>query len=542
MNRVILIPTAKNISKELETIGKIPPIIYPLDQKIVFEYIIEEYGIESKYRLACSESIDLVKEAMKKYQNMDISIINIELKKDLGNTILQSINEKDTEIIINFGDTIVTDKIPNLDNWFFYSIRDENESWTYFTFDNERISNIYDKSLRPSVKQGNVFTGVFCFSDAQLLKRYLLECDNFEIDSFYQALLKYSEVIPLKGILTKEWLDIGHPQEYWNTQKMVKSRAFNNITLDSKRGVIEKTSKDADKLIGEIKWYLKLPSELEYCSPRIFSYSLAYDKPFAKMEYYPYHTIHELLLYGDIGIDRWNVIFNHVKFIFEEFSKYEVRDCARIENSLREMYIKKTITRMDHISKIEYFKDFFNNRIIINGVKYKPLSEIEKILETELTRLCNIHKFNIIHGDLCFTNLLIDENLQSIKLIDPRGKFGSFDIYGDRRYDLAKLFHSMDGCYDRIIDNMFDLSVDKTEINFKIKKGKESELMELFITVFEDIIGSERDNIEIIEGTLFLTMIPLHKEKQNRTYVMLGTALEILGRHLNIKERLDEPN
>ena len=53
-------------------------------------------------------------------------------------------------------------------------------------------------------------------------------------------------------------------------------------------------------------------------------------------------------------------------------------------------------------------------------------------------------EFSVIHGDPCFTNILIEETYNFMRLIDPRGSFGSFDIYGDSRYDLAKIFHSMD--------------------------------------------------------------------------------------------------
>ncbi len=34
----------------------------------------------------------------------------------------------------------------------------------------------------------------------------------------------------------------------------------------------------------------------------------------------------------------------------------------------------------------------------------------------------------------------VDTNLSFIKVIDPRGKFGTYDIYGDFRYELAKTF------------------------------------------------------------------------------------------------------
>ena len=88
--------------------------------------------------------------------------------------------------------------------------------------------------------------------------------------------------------------------------------------------------------------------------------------------------------------------------------------------------------------------------------------------------LYEVDTFNIIHGDLCFANIMVDTNLSFIKVIDPRGKFGTYDIYGDFRYELAKLFHSVDGKYDFIIKDLFDVNFDYKGlvliIVFKTKK------------------------------------------------------------------------
>lgn len=59
----------------------------------------------------------------------------------------------------------------------------------------------------------------------------------------------------------------------------VKAREFNHISIDKDRGILKKTSDDKDKFIGEIKWYLKLPADIEYVRPRIFDYSTSYVAP-----------------------------------------------------------------------------------------------------------------------------------------------------------------------------------------------------------------------------------------------------------------------
>ena len=133
---------------------------------------------------------------------------------------------------------------------------------------------------------------------------------------------------------------------------------------------------------------------------------------------------------------------------------------------------------------------------------------------------------------------MVDNNYTFIKLIDPRGSFGKYDIYGDPRYELAKLFHSVDGKYDFIINDQFRLNYDsdKAIIKYKINDGLiKYDLYQAFIAVFSDVIGKDIKKIHFIEALLFLSMIPLHGESESQQMVMLATGLDILNRVVNIK-------
>ena len=39
----VIIPAAKIVPAELQKLGKLPGIIYPINQKIAFDYLYEEY-------------------------------------------------------------------------------------------------------------------------------------------------------------------------------------------------------------------------------------------------------------------------------------------------------------------------------------------------------------------------------------------------------------------------------------------------------------------------------------------------------------------
>lgn len=425
---------------------------------------------------------------------------------------------------------------------FFYTEEYVSEKWTYFTLEDGRLISIYDKRSEPNkLKKGNLFVGVFYLSSPLDFKSCIEKC-SFEfsdesVSVYYRALKLYSTIHPLKAIKTNNWFDIGHADKYFNSKLEVKAREFNHIKIDKNRGILTKTSDDKDKFIGEIKWYLKLPADVEYVRPRIFSYSTSYSTPYISMEYYAYHTVHELFLNGDLDIRQWETIFKRIKFIVDDFKRYKVSD-EYIVQALEDMYLNKTLQRFEKLKEDVRFTGFFTDPIVVNGNAYKSLNDIIGVLKAIVPEmLYDVKEFNIIHGDLCFANMMVDNNLSFVKVIDPRGKFGKYDIYGDKRYELAKLLHSVDGKYDYIIKDLFEISHSGNSINYTIMdKNRKFDLYSVFVEVFKEDLGEDLKKIELIEALLFLSMIPLHGESFDHQMVMLATGLDILNRVTNIKE------
>lgn len=541
----IIIPSALLIPEGLQNLGKMPAIVYPVEGKMVFQYLYKLYGGScSSFKVVCGKRAEQVHDCLESYENVlfeDIPELEI---KDLGYTVYRGIQHEKEPVVINFGDTIVEENIIQEDtDAYFYSEDTISEKWTFFEEHDGRIMSICDKTGTKHSGRGKLFVGVFLITDTVLFCKCLEEAfsaDDRRESTFYYALRKYSEVRPMKPVYTEEWFDIGHLDKYYHSKMEVSAREFNHISIDRNRGILKKTSDNVGKFIDEIKWYLKLPGDIEYVRPRIFAYSTAYEKPYISMEYYAYHTLHELFLYSDLNVQQWNDIFNRIKFVINDFKRYTVKD-NRIRVSLEEMYLKKTLQRFDTLRLDERFKFFFEKPVIVNGKRYRSLNKIAELLKEVIpVYLYDIDNFSIIHGDLCFSNILVDSNLFFVKVVDPRGKFGAFDIYGDKRYELAKLFHSVDGKYDYIIKDLFEVSYDakKAEITYSISERKmDFSLYEVFREAFQDDIGDDIKKIELIEALLFLSMIPLHNESFKHQIVMLGTGLNILDRIVDITEK-----
>lgn len=541
----LIIPSAKLVPEELQNLGKLPGIIYPVNQKIVFDYLYEQYGNQcDSVEVVCYEGADKVLRRLSKHTKKNVQIRVLPELKDLGHTIYYAIKDLEVPVVINFADTIVMENICQYKGDVFYYAEDYfSDVWTYFEEKEGKITSIYDKIKGSSDEVKKLFVGVFKLEDSQKFKKCLeiaFGVQECQMSSFYYALKLYSEQYPLKAIKTVNWFDIGHADTYFTSKLEVRAREFNHITIDKDRGILRKSSDDKDKFLGEILWYLKLPADIEYVRPRIFSYSTDYTDPYVAMEYYAYHTLHELFLYGDLQEHQWRDVFKRIYFVYEDFQRYKLQD-VKIRDALEDMYVTKTQQRFDRMRKDERFQSFFTQPLCVNQVKYKSLNQIEKVLkETIPNFLYDVDHFSVIHGDLCFANIMIDKNFSFIKVIDPRGKFGEFDIYGDSRYELAKLFHSIDGKYDFIIKDLFTVNYDakRKEINYQIiDRNRDFDIYQLFVGVFKDAIRDELKKIELIEALLFLTMIPLHGESFEHQLVMLATGIQILDRVIDIREK-----
>lgn len=540
----LIIPSAKVVPEELQSLGKLPAIIYPVGDKIVFDYLLEHYEKEVDFiDVLYYEMPEETACRLNAYLSDKVRLRCLTKLRDLGNTVYEGLEEQSSSVIINFADTIVFDRIQDAEeDCFYYAEEYASERWTFFEEEQGEITAVFDKSSNLDTKiLRKVFVGVFKISDQSEFKRCLEKAFHEEsrrMDSFYYALMLYSKIHPVKAVPTDNWFDIGHADKYYNSKLEVKAREFNHIIIDRDRGILKKFSDDKEKFVGEILWYLKLPADIEYVRPRIFSYSTSYGNPYVEMEYYSYHTLHELFLFGDLSYQQWLDIFKRIRFIYNDFGRYQVRG-QEIRTSLEDVYLKKTLQRLEQLKNDERFQTFFNKEMVINGVKYLPLKEICRCLEKLIPEmLYDVEAFHIIHGDLCFANIMIDSNFSFIKVIDPRGRFGIYDIYGDQRYELAKLFHSVDGKYDFIIKDLFQLKAepDRAVMEFLItERQRDYNLYEACLRVFKEEIGADLKKIELIEALLFLSMIPLHGESLEHQYVMLGTGVQILDRMADIR-------
>ncbi|WPL38944.1 histidine phosphatase family protein [Malacoplasma iowae] len=314
------------------------------------------------------------------------------------------------------------------------------------------------------------------------------------------------------------------------------SRHFN--TLIVKGNKITKKSAYLEKFNDEINWMVSIPNELKDFVPKIYDYRISTinnDKDFSyiRMEYINKKSFEQFFINEKLTNKEASIFFKHIDSFLKKTKEYnkEIDDNEK-NKLLYNIYYLKTIDRVNSIKDDHNLNFFYNNKIIINNKEYYSIKTyMEKLLDVlnGYNLLNSKEMFCIIHGDLCFNNIIFNDN--KMYLIDPRGSFGEKGIYGDQIYELAKISHSISG-YDSIINNLFYLNVtDKNQIYYCLKKNDNEEL---FRTFFEKMISSEETlkKVYLVESLLFLSMIPLHKENYRHQLVMLSIAIEKLSKFI----------
>ena len=536
-NTRVLILTGSSIPNEMEKIiGKLPSGLIPINGvPVIFRTI---NNLISKNYSKISIAVDYKKEKImeilnKKYnEQVNFEFIDVDQKLAAGNSIMKSIKKiKEKHLLVILGFTVIEKKI--LENKIFekdFVLSTSNflnsNKWCVIKVKDRKVDSIYEKEK--GIEPGSNFqalVGVYFFKDLDILRKKIKKNNNKSKIEISQLLTEYNKINPISVIRTKDWFDAGQKNIYFKSKKnLFPSRFFNFIDLDEENGLITKKSLNTNKLKSEISWYKLIPKKIKLMTPKIIL--INEKEPSITMEYVKLPTLSEIWLYSEIDSKNELKILEQIKKIVNEF-RVEKRVVSR--NDYFKMYIQKTDKRMNELlSKNTQFKKIMNQEeIIINNKNYKNWKNIRNEIFNLSKLLFNKNDNCVIHGDLCFSNILYDLKNNQHKLIDPRGNWGT-SIFGDIKYDIAKLRHSLIGGYDSINNGLFSIKYEKQNIIFEVYKPdahKEmSKKMDLWISKNWNL-----DQIKLIEGLLFISMLPLHKNNFKKQLAFYSVGIQKLN-------------
>lgn len=307
------------------------------------------------------------------------------------------------------------------------------------------------------------------------------------------------------------------------------SRAYNQISLNLENNTLIKTS-NTPRLKDEIGYYQSLPPDLK----RFFAtyYDSQSDKePFKlELEYYNYKDLGELSVHEYLDLSACKGVCQQIKYVLNQFSQH-VFEYSEFVDHKKMMYVDKTESELLNLTNsVEIFNKLESgNKIVFNGENLKPFRLIWGEIKELIKKYLLIKgRAGVIHGDMCFANILYvgspPDQFKTLKFIDPRGSFGAKGYVGDSIYDLAKLRHSVYGRYEFIIRDAFKLTENDNSFCLTYDPSPSHENL---ILAFEELLAGVE--AQIVEGLIFIGMCARHNDSLNRQKAMYLTGLKILN-------------
>ncbi|SDG49209.1 NTP transferase domain-containing protein [Roseospirillum parvum] len=288
------------------------------------------------------------------------------------------------------------------------------------------------------------------------------------------------------------------------------SRFFNEVTLGETEVVKRPRAASHARLIDdEIGWYDSVRVLGFDRAPRVLG-----RRPLRLQRIDGRHAF-EL---GELPRARRAAILGDVFATFERLHGLEGGAADR--DALTDVYVVKTLDRVRQVGglipHLEVPEVRINGRLCANP--FAPGRE-GRMAELAAPLLADCAAFRVIHGDPTFSNMLIDGE-DKAWLIDPRGSFGQVRLFGDPRYDWAKLYYSVVGDYDMFNRRRFTLKVAPEGVEIDLASNGWADLKPMFTERFGtdgqrqldllhaliwlSLSGYVRDDLDSVLGAFYL--------------------------------------
>lgn len=201
-----------------------------------------------------------------------------------------------------------------------------------------------------------------------------------------------------------------------------------------------------------------------------------------------------------LNSDGKKATFKRVVEALTRLHSYEERPADSWD--LYKEYFGKTLMRLQQVADAIPFGH--DAAIVINGKTcINPLVQIETFRRAVLDTLMSTH-YTLFHGDCQLTNTLVDEEGQ-VYFIDPRGYFGKSKIFGDPRYDWAKVYYAIAGNFDQFNVKNFVFQQRESGIEYAIGSSGWEFLSDELFNLIPRGEGCRKE-IELIHAIIWMSM------------------------------------
>lgn len=516
-----IITSGAYVGSELEAeFGRIPPCFLPVGGGLLIHRQLAQLSApDVDLVLTLPADFILSDLAAQRIADQGCRVLGIDPSVSLGRSIAHALATlaPTGAVEIVHGDTLIAVPAGIGGDAMSVGAAGDGYHWASADIEAGSIARIHDNGFDAEASPRPILTGYFRFSDADALLRALVRADY----RFIAALNDYVADHPCAPLQIDGWLDFGHLQTYFRSRHhLAAARHFNELRIAD--GVVHKSSSQSFKLSAEAHWLRSLPAPLQLYAARLIE-DQAVEGAYAT-EYAFVPTLAEIYL-SRLGATGWSRILDAVG----TFLDAEAATAQGTTTALADLAVGKTLQRIERAP--EAYPDI-DRELTINGSAVPTGRRIVEHLAA-IIAAAPPQPSTIMHGDLCFSNILYNSRNQRITVIDPRGytQDGVIDPRGDLRYDIAKFGHSVIGRYDQILAGNVEFARHGDALTLTHEdNARHNWLEDAYRERSFAGIAAARADVMATMITLFISMIPLHSDAPARQRAFYANALALYAR------------
>lgn len=532
MTWTCLITSAGYIEPDLAAqFGRMPPTFLPIGNRRLFMHQHAQLAAQAmRILVSLPEDFEPDDADLQLLRDLEIEVVRSPVGLTLGQSIMHVINVSASSggrFSILHGDTLLEgldfsvvdavscDAAPSIYEWGI--VRKQNALLNKtLQVETRDLATIVEQPASPS----QALSGWFSFGDAALLAQAITR----EGGNFIEAIGRYASERPVRVISTDRWFDFGHATTYHQSRRRITTERHFNRLEPTRRTVVK--SGDNNKIEAEGRWFEQLPPAMRIHVPAFLGLGESQGSINYAIEYLHLPTLADLFVFGRHSRLRWRQIFDSCDEFLSACARHPAPPQSASATSA--LYAEKTCERLEAFARARRLD--LKAPCRFDGVWLPSLDRMTSMAAAAIPP-ASPHHLTFVHGDFCFSNIFYDIRAELVRVIDPRGldASGAFSVFGDLRYDLGKMHHSVIGRYDHIMAGYYrlqrrgplDLSLELPDS--ALMRGIEDEFLN---RPFADMTAEEAAAPAICI-LLFLSMLPLHAEDPARQDAFLANAMRL---------------